>query len=119
MLHGKRHSCTYEANKMVFHLSGENTDPMDIIFQVSNDGLGFRYYFPGLTDTLIKISSEVSSFHFYTSTNAFLHPCPNSKTGWEQTQPSYEEHYRRNINAGSSAPYEAGWVMPALFNYGD
>jgi alpha-glucosidase len=118
MLHGKRRSCTYQANKRVFHLSGANKNPMDIIFQVSNDGIGFRYFFPGQTDTLVKISSEVSSFHFYTSTKAFLHHCPDSKTGWNQTQPSYEEHYKKNIDVGTPAPHKAGWVMPALFNYG-
>ena len=118
LLHGKRRNCTYQANKRVFHMSGENKIPMDIIYQVSNDGIGFRYYFPGQTDTLVKITSEVSSFHFYTAAKAFLQPCTDSKTGWEQTQPAYEEHYRRNINVGTSAPYKAGWVMPALFNYG-
>ena len=47
LLHGKRLNCSYTGNKEVFYLKNANSKVMEIIFQVSNDGVAFRYYFPG------------------------------------------------------------------------
>ena len=46
MLQGKKRKYSYSANRKVFHLKNANGRKMDIIFQVSNDGVAFRYYFP-------------------------------------------------------------------------
>lgn len=118
MLYGKRHNNTYNANRKVFHFKNATGSKMDIVFQVSNDGVAFRYIFPEKSTDVKKITSELTSFHFDLSTVAFLHPCPDSKTGWSQTQPSYEEHYDQGNKVGKPAPFNAGWVFPALFNYG-
>lgn len=119
ILHGKRMNCSYTGNRVVFYLKNSNLKTMEIIFQVSNDGVAFRYYFPGNTESTIKILKETTSYHFHSSAKAFLQPCQNSQTGWCNTQPSYEEYYRKNISVGTSAPYAAGWVLPALFNDGN
>jgi alpha-glucosidase len=42
-----------------------------------------------------------------------------AQTGWSNTNPSYEEHYQREIAVGTPAPSEAGWVFPALFRSND
>jgi hypothetical protein len=118
LLHGKRLNCTYTGNKRVFYLKNVNSKMIEIIFQVSDDGVAFRYYFPEKTDTIVKIFKEITSYHFYLSTKAFLQPCPDARTGWNFSQPSYEEYYNMNIPVGTSSPYQAGWVMPALFNTG-
>jgi hypothetical protein len=41
-----------------------------------------------------------------------------AQTGWSNTNPSYEEHYLREIPAGTPSPSAAGWVFPALFRSG-
>src|SRR3989339_552951 len=115
LLHGKRLNCTYTGNKQIFYLNNANSESMEIIFQVSNSGVAFRYYFPGKTDSTLKIFKEVTSYHFEISAKAFLQPCPDARTGWNYTQPSYEEYYELNIPVGTNSPYQAGWVMPALF----
>lgn len=117
LLHGKRRNCEYVGIRRIFFLKNRDGNPMQIIFQVSNDGVGFRYYFPEKKDTIIKIYKEATSFHFDLSTKAFLQPCPDARTGWCFTQPSYEEYYQVEIPVGTVSPYQAGWVMPALFNY--
>ena len=89
---------TYEANELVAHLKNKNGKKLDIIFQVSNDGVAFRYFFPGKQKDAITITEELTSFHFDTSTRAFLQPMQVSKTGWEKTNPAYEEHYKQNIS---------------------
>ncbi len=118
LLHGKRLSCNYQGNRRVFYLSNSNSKRMEIIFQVSDGGVAFRYHFPEKTDEPVKIFKETSSFHFDLSTKAFLQHCPNARTSWNYTQPSYEEYYRMNIPVGTHSPDQAGWVMPALFNFG-
>lgn len=118
LLHGKRLKCTYTGNRRVFYLKNSNSKIMEIIFQVSNDGVAFRYHFPGKINKPVQIFRELSSFHFDLSSKAFLQPCPDARTGWNFSQPSYEEHYQMNIPVGTNAPYQAGWVMPALFNIG-
>jgi hypothetical protein len=45
MMQGKRRRCSYAGNRRIFHLKNSSGAKMDIIFQVSNDGVAFRYYF--------------------------------------------------------------------------
>lgn len=118
LLHGKRLNCNYNGNKRSFYLKNSGSKKMEIIFQVSNDGVALRYYFPEKTDKPVEIIKELTSYHFDISAKAFLQPCPDSRTGWSFSQPSYEEYYETNIPVGTSSPYQAGWVMPALFNFG-
>ena len=118
LLHGKRLNCSYSGNKQVFYLKNVNSKIMEIIFQVSNDGLAFRYYFPEKTDTTLKIYKELTSYHFDLSTKAFLQPCDDARMGWCFASPSYENYYSLDIPVGTISPNEAGWVMPALFHSG-
>ncbi len=118
MLHGKRRECSYSANERVFRLASAGGTIMEVIFRVSNDGVAFRYHFPGSGDRVLRITSEVSSFNFNSNAIAWLQPSPDSRTGWEQTQPSYEEFYQGPMPVGTPAPWDAGWVMPALFSSG-
>ena len=115
--YGKRLNCSYIGNKKVFHVKSTTGQKMDIIFQVSNDGVAFRYYFPDQSTEIKKIKQEISSFHFLKATKAWLQHCPDAKTGWNLSQPSYEESYDMGIDVGTPAPFQAGWVFPALFNY--
>jgi alpha-glucosidase len=62
---------------------------------------------------------ESTSYNFTMETKAWLQPMSESKTGFESTNPSYEEYYQKGISVGTSAPTKAGWVYPALFNYRD
>jgi len=118
MLHSKRLQCNYKGNKRIFYLKNATLKRMEIIFQVSNDGVAFRYYFPETSDMKVKIFTEVTSYHFDRSATAFLQPCQDARIGWCYASPSYEEYYQANIPAGTCAPNQAGWVMPALFNSG-
>ena len=104
LLHGKRLNCSYTGNKRVFYLKNKNSKVMEIIFQVSNDGVAFRYYFPGKSDSTLTIYRELTSYHFESWAKAFLQPCPDARTGWSFTQPSYEEYYKTDITVGTPSP---------------
>ena len=115
----KRLTNNYAASKRVIHLENGDKKKLDVIFQVSNDGIAFRYYFPDRDTKTSKLSAEKTSFHFFKSSKAWMQPMSVAKTGWESTNPSYEEYYKKEINVGTPAPTDAGWVYPALFNYKD
>jgi alpha-glucosidase len=119
LLTAKRRVNTYDANRQVFHLQTAAGRPLDLIFQVSNDGVAFRYFFPDHDAIVRRLSAEATSFHFLAGTRAWLQPMSVAKTGWEHVNPCYEEYYEKDIAAGTPAPTGAGWVYPALFRSGD
>ena len=42
-----------------------------------------------------------------------------AQTGWQRSQPSYEEYYEKEIPVGTPSTLGSGWVYPALFRSGD
>ncbi len=114
-LNAKKYKIKYEANRYVFHLRNAGNQKLDLIFQLSNDGLAFRYYFPETSADVKYITEELTSFNFEESAVGWLQPMSDAQTGWEHCHPSYEEGYQREIKAGTPSPIKAGWVYPALF----
>jgi len=119
LLYGKTKNAHYEANRRVCHLSNANGEKMDVIFQVSDDGVAFCYSFPGNSDVTKKITSEKTGFNFIAGTTGWIQPRAASKSGWNQCNPSYEEHYLEDILLDSVIPDKNGWVFPALFHTGN
>lgn len=117
MMQGKKHHCFYHGKRQVFHLRNINGKKIDIIFQVSNDGVAFRYYFPEQSNEIKKIVKETSIFNFNPGTRAYIQNMSEAKSGWGMTNPSYEEYYRQGVKIDSLKFSNAGWVFPALFNY--
>lgn len=119
ILTAKRRVNTYRANRKVFHLETTSGQKIDITFQVSNDGVAFRYFFPETNPKVHRLTEEISSFHFLPGTRAWLQPIAVAKTGWKESNPSYEEFYEKDIPVGTKSPTGAGWVYPALFRSND
>lgn len=119
LLTGKRRLNTYRAIRKVFHLAASKSQKLDVIFQVSNDGVGFRYSFPDTVPAGSLIRSEASSFHMPAGTLAWLQPMSVAKSGWKATNPSYEEYYAQGIPVGTPSLLGAGWAYPGLFKTGD
>lgn len=57
---GKRKQCSYQANEKIFSFINEHDKQVDIIFQVSNNGVAFRYQL--YNDLESKIQDEISEF---------------------------------------------------------
>jgi len=119
ILTAKRKNITYKANKQTYHLVNAEDKKMDVIFQVSNDGLAFRYHFPEQSTDIKKITDEKTSFKFASTAKGWLQPMSDAQTGWEHSNPSYEEFYEKGIAVGTPSPIKAGWVFPALFQTGN
>jgi len=119
LLHGKKRDASYSALMHTVHLSGSSGESMDIIFRISDDGLAFCYRFPGESQEMKYITAEKSSFGFAEGTLAWIQPRAASKSGWNQTNPSYEENYLMEVPLATVAADTNGWVFPALFRSGN
>lgn len=119
MLQGKQKHITYNAKQYTVHLKNKTGELIDIIFQLSDHGLALRYYFPGQSETIKEIVEEKTTYNFNATTKSWLQPMSKAKTGWAQTNPSYEEHYNMNITVDTQPEIGEGWVYPALFNTND
>ncbi len=111
----KKSYCTYKANKRSIEFKNSKGADFCLVFQVSNDGVAFRYEFKNTSSNKMKIIDELTSFHFPKDAKAWLHPHTDARTGWNSDQPSYEELYWKEINVVTDAPFKAGWSFPALF----
>ncbi|HOQ03609.1 MAG TPA: glycoside hydrolase family 97 catalytic domain-containing protein [Anaerohalosphaeraceae bacterium] len=118
MPHGKQSRIAYRANRRTATLANPQGQLIQIVFQVSDDGLAFRYHFPEPSGLKVSVEAEQTGFAFPSGTVSWLHPMHDAKTGWEKTQPSYEAHYEIEKPVGLPSPYSAGWVFPALFRVG-
>ncbi|ATC66131.1 alpha-glucosidase [Nibricoccus aquaticus] len=125
LLTAKRRVNEYRANQTIFRVAAKSGERMDVIFQVSNDGVAFRYFFPAANGKKAgegekrTITEEVTTFKFSTEARAWLQAMSVAKTGWKETNPSYEEYYQKEIPVGTASPLGAGWVYPALFRTGE
>jgi len=114
MIQGKQKDCQYTGNEQTFSFENPFGEKMEIIFRVSNDGVAFRYYFPTKSEEIKQITDELTSFTFSPTARAWMQPMSVAKTGWSRCNPSYEEYYSQNIEAGTPSPLGKGWVFPAL-----
>jgi alpha-glucosidase len=115
MVNAKKSRIRYVATERVIETKSSSGQKMNIIFRVSNDGVAFRYKFPGTSADVKKISEEMTTFHFNEGTRAWLQPKTEAQSGWEHSNPSYEAHYHMDIATGTPAPGNNGWIYPALF----
>jgi alpha-glucosidase len=115
----KRRHNVYRANRRVLELQTLKGARMDIEIQVSNDGFAFRYVFPETDAKVRRITREATSFNFPAGARAFLQPLAAPKSGWNESNPSYEEVYQRDQVMGTPSPLGGPYVFPALFRAGD
>jgi hypothetical protein len=115
ILTAKKKHIVYKAVKKIFSFKTSSNKKINIIFQVSNDGVAFQYEFPEQSNDIKKIKSETTSFHFNEATKAWLQPKTEAQSGWEHSNPSYEAHYMMDIATSTPSPGKNGWIYPALF----
>ncbi|NJD10307.1 MAG: glycoside hydrolase family 97 protein [Gemmatimonadetes bacterium] len=114
----KRRVNEYRAHRRVFQLETAAGQRLDLVFQVSDDGVGFRYVFPDTSAEVRRLLEEVTSYRLLPDARAWLQPMQVVGTGWGGSNPAYEEYYQQDIPAGTPSTLGAGWVYPALFRSG-
>lgn len=116
---GKKRDISYRANERTWTVQNAQNQKMDIVFRVSDDGVAFRYVVAEPSLPRKTLVQEHTAFAFPTTARAWLQPMSVAQTGWERTNPSYEEHYKMDIAVGTASPSPAGWVFPALYRNGE
>lgn len=114
-LHGKRSACLSWAKQQSFTFENPAGAKLLVTFRVANDGVAFRYQFPDRDETRRTVVTEATGFRLPDGALAWTQPYqePSKYT------PAYEEYFRNGIPAGTAAPGEAGWCLPALFRARD
>lgn len=115
MLQGKQKEIIYKANEYSITLKNPDGKLMDIIIRLSDDGIAFRYHFPETDQNVKKILEEKTTYNFIENATGWLQPMSKAKTGYKETNPSYEEHYNMDIPIKTKSTIGEGWVYPALF----
>ncbi|CAM4009434.1 MULTISPECIES: glycoside hydrolase family 97 protein [Pseudoalteromonas] len=116
---GKQQFVDYRANSLVVSVTNQQDQILNIRFQVSNDGVAFRYELAGETTDTRVVMSEQTGFNFPDKTLAWLQPKAEAQTGWMNTNPSYEEEYLQAAPVTTAAITNNGWVYPALFKHNE
>ena len=118
MLNAKKSRINVAGTERTFVYRGPGNLQQEIIFRVTNDGFAFRYHLLASGSDSITLESERTSIKVISGSKAWIQPMAEERTGWEQTNPSYEEYYLKGVSAVQSTPPANGWVFPALFQVG-
>lgn len=112
---GKQLNCHNLANELTLSFENGEQGKMDLILRAYNDGVAFRYHFPGRQDGVRTITRERSGFSIPSTARAWIQPYDLNV----RLKPCYETYYENGISPGTPSPNRAGWAFPALFNVDD
>lgn len=119
MVYYKKSTVRYQANQRILHYVNKKKTGMDIVFQVSNDAVAFKYLLTGKSAGIKQVVKENTMFNFPEETITWLQPMQVAKSGWESSNPAYEEHYRTAVPVTKVGENKTGWVYPALLKVKD
>lgn len=115
----KAHRVTYQANAQSFIFSQGGKPVLEVLFQVSDNNVAFRYKLCPQDKTFsCRVLREATGFTLPDGTTTFL--CPQSKPmgGFARTSPSYETPYRADEAMGKNG-WGEGYTFPCLFRNGE
>lgn len=115
----KKSHVDYHANQQVMTFTKDGKKVYDIIFQVSDNDVAFRYklYPQGDTRCLV-VKQEATSYQMPKEATSFLCPQMNPMTGFARTAPSYETNYDLDVPIGTKLSH-TGYTFPCLFKNGN
>jgi len=115
----KKSHVDYHANQQVMTFTKNGKKVYDIIFQVSDNDVAFRYklYPQGDTRCLV-VKQEATSYQMPKEATSFLCPQMNPMTGFARTAPSYESNYALDVPVGTQLS-RTGYTFPCLFKNGN
>lgn len=108
----------YSANQGVFTFSNSRGPVFDVVFNVSNNDIAFKYVLAKNRKLSCTVSEEKTGFCFPDGTTTFLCPQMRPMTGFAGTAPSYETSYQCDAKMGENAG-GLGYTFPCLFHEAD
>ena len=115
----KKSHVDYQANKQVLTFSKDGKKVYDVIFQVSDNDIAFRYHLYPQGDTrCLVVKEEATAYQMTKETTSFLCPQMKPMTGFARTAPSYETNYSLDVPVGTQLN-SLGYTFPCLFKNGN
>ena len=115
----KKSDIHYVANKLTATFENAKQKKINIVFQVSNNDIAFRYELPSWGDRMsCVVEKEATGFRFPAQTTTFLSGMMSPMTGFARTAPSYESGYEADGALGKKTNRGEGYVFPGLFRIG-
>ena len=115
----KKSHVDYHANQQVMTFTKDGKKVYDIIFQVSDNDVAFRYKLYPQGDTrCLMVKQEATSYQMPKEATSFLCPQMNPMTGFARTAPSYETNYDLDVPVGTKLSH-TGYTFPCLFKNGN
>ncbi len=114
MLIGKQKEIRNRANEVKLSFKNNTNAQIDLVFRAYDDGIAFRYEFPGNDTVSYSVTSESTGFVIPQSSKAWIQPYDKA----EYWSPAYELFYINGIQVEEPSEYDTAWAFPATFNYG-
>ena len=116
----KKSHIRYNANKLTCTFENAQQRQINIIFQVSNNDIAFRYELPQWGERrACVIEKEATGYQFPDFTTTFLSSMMSPMNAFARTSPSYESGYTNDEPVGKTTHQNQGYVFPGLFRVGD
>lgn len=110
-LHGsKEREVSRRANERVFRLRNGVGMTITLTVRAFDDGIGFRYGFPGQGSQVLQWTGEATGFNLPDEGRVWTQPYQKVDV-WA---PGYEAEYVNGAPIGTSAGVPEGWAMPLL-----
>lgn len=115
----KRSNVNYNASHREYSFADSKGDVFDLIVEVSDNNVAFRYRLKPIGETLCcVIDSEATGFVMPEGATTFLCPQSGPMGGFARTSPSYETPYTPDGPVGENG-WGNGYTFPCLFRNGD
>ena len=114
MVSGKQKELSWKANEARLLFKNQDGKQVEMVFRLFDEGLAFRYVFPGNSEDMVIVESEVTGFEINEGADGWM-SAYQSATPWGN--PGYENDYLA-VKAGTTSPEKVGWAFPLLFNDG-
>ncbi len=114
MLRGKQQNIRDSGSELTLGFRNANDAQLEVIFRIYDDGMAYRYRFPGPGGVAARVVREYSGFRV-PGGRGWLQPYDEIT----QYTPAYERYFENGIPVGTAAPGKEGWCFPALFQHGE
>lgn len=109
---GRQAEIRNNANELALMFENEKGSLIQLVLRAYNDGVAFKYVFPGKSDSVYTVTRELTGFKIPVAGKAWLEMY-DKPTKWS---PSYEKYYENGIPIGTASSNVEGWAFPALFH---
>lgn len=110
LVSGKKLECRSTCNEMKICFTNPEKQKICLIFRAYDEGIAFRYVFPGNSKQNFRITREVTGFDFR---DGYFWGHPYDTVS--QWAPAYETYFAGPVEIGTDAPWNKnGWAFPIL-----